>query len=207
MIAAEGATSKAVVAAHSAADLARSRSSAAYEVLALQTALEFGDHTVGSRLAQLAEQVEGQRAPNAARQAATMAAGDGDGPLAVSYQWQELGDELAAADAAAQAARAFLRQGRRGSASAAAARAKQLGEACQGAQTPALMAVARALPLTDREREIVTLAAQGMSNRKIADRLAVSVPTVEGHLYRAGNKLGVSDRSQLRSILEGRAVE
>jgi DNA-binding NarL/FixJ family response regulator len=46
-----------------------------------------------------------------------------------------------------------------------------------------------------------------MSNHKIADRLAVSIRTVEGHLYRAGNKLGVSDRSQLRSVLEGRAVE
>jgi DNA-binding CsgD family transcriptional regulator len=73
--------------------------------------------------------------------------------------------------------------------------------------TPALTTVAHPLPLTDREREIVTLAAYGMSNRKIADRLAVSVRTVEGHLYRAGGKLGVSDRSELRSILEGRPVE
>jgi DNA-binding NarL/FixJ family response regulator len=65
----------------------------------------------------------------------------------------------------------------------------------------------RPLPLTEREREIVTLAARGLSNREIADRLAVSVRTVEGHLYRAGNKLGVSDRKELRPILEGRAVD
>jgi DNA-binding CsgD family transcriptional regulator len=67
--------------------------------------------------------------------------------------------------------------------------------------------VARPLPLTEREREIVSLAARGLSNREIADRLAVSVRTVEGHLYRAGNKLGVSDRSELKPILEGRVVE
>jgi DNA-binding CsgD family transcriptional regulator len=205
--AAEGATSEAVSAADAAADLARSRSSAAYEVLALQTALVFGDHTVGGRLAELAGLVEGPRAPTAAQQAQAMESGDGDALLAASHRWQELGDDLAAADAAAEAARAFLRQGRRGAASGAAARAQQLAEACEGARTPALTAVARPLPLTDREREIVTLAAQGMSNRLIAERLTVSVRTVEGHLYRAGNKLGVSDRSELKAILEGRVVE
>ena len=127
--------------------------------------------------------------------------------LAASDRWQELGDQLAAADAAAHAAQAFIRQGRRGSASAATAQAQRLGEACEGARTPALTAVAHPLPLTEREREIVTLAARGLSNREIADRLVVSVRTVEGHLYRAGSKLGVSDRSELKPILEGRAVE
>jgi DNA-binding NarL/FixJ family response regulator len=136
-----------------------------------------------------------------------MAADDGDGLLAVSDRWQELGDQLAAADAAALAARAFNSQDRRGSAWAATTKAQRLAEACEGALTPALRAVSHPLPLTEREREIVTLAARGLSNREIADRLAVSVRTVEGHLYRAGNKLGVNDRSELKAILEGRAVE
>ena len=111
VVASEGAISEAVSAAHAAADLARSRSSAAYEVLALQTALGFGDHTVGGRLAELAGLVEGPRAPTAARQAGAMASGDGDMLLATSYRWQELGDDLAAADAAAEAARAFMPAG------------------------------------------------------------------------------------------------
>ena len=207
VVAAEGSTSEAVVATHAAADLARMRSSAAYEVLALQTALVFGDHTVGGRLTELARLVEGPRAPNAARQAEAMAAGDGERLLTASDRWEELGDQLAAADAAAEAARTFIRQGRRGSAWAATARAQRLDAACEGARTPALTAMVRPLPLTEREREIVTLAARGLSNREIADRLAVSVRTVEGHLYRAGNKLGVSDRKELRPILEGRAVD
>jgi DNA-binding CsgD family transcriptional regulator len=207
VVASEGATSEAVAAAHAAADLAATRSSPAYEVLALQTALELGDHTVGGRLADLARMVEGPRAPTAARQADAMAACDADGLLAASDQWQEIGDQLAAADAAALATRAFNSQGRRGSAWAATTKAQRLAEACEGAMTPALKALARPLPLTEREREIVSLAARGLSNREIAERLLVSVRTVEGHLYRAGNKLGVSDRSELKPILEGRAVE
>jgi DNA-binding CsgD family transcriptional regulator len=122
-------------------------------------------------------------------------------------RWQEIGDQLAAADAAALATRAFNSQGRRGSAWAATTKAQRLAQACEGAMTPALKALARPLPLTEREREIVSLAARGLSNREIAERLLVSVRTVEGHLYRAGNKLGVSDRSELKPILEGRGIE
>ncbi|MEV6106117.1 helix-turn-helix transcriptional regulator [Streptomyces sp. NPDC051940] len=68
-------------------------------------------------------------------------------------------------------------------------------------RTPALLAAARPLPLTDREREIVTLAARGLTNREIAERLVVSVRTVEGHLYRVGAKLGVSDRAAYADLL------
>ncbi|MDQ4032101.1 MAG: helix-turn-helix transcriptional regulator [Actinomycetota bacterium] len=63
--------------------------------------------------------------------------------------------------------------------------------------------MATPLPLTRREREIVTLAAGGLSNRQIADRLVVSVRAIEGHLYRACAKLGVSDRSELAPLLHG----
>jgi DNA-binding CsgD family transcriptional regulator len=59
------------------------------------------------------------------------------------------------------------------------------------------------LPLTEREREIVTRAAQGLSNRQIADRLVASVRTVEGHLYRAGAKLGATNRAMLAALLRG----
>ncbi|MDQ3905058.1 MAG: helix-turn-helix transcriptional regulator, partial [Actinomycetota bacterium] len=64
-------------------------------------------------------------------------------------------------------------------------------------------ALATPLPLTAREREIVTLAASGLSNRQIADRLTVSIRTVEGHLYRACTKLGVSHRTKLAELIHG----
>jgi DNA-binding NarL/FixJ family response regulator len=52
-----------------------------------------------------------------------------------------------------------------------------------------------------REREIANLVAAGLSNKEIADRLVVSVRTVEGHLYHACTKLGISDREQLAAMI------
>lgn len=51
--------------------------------------------------------------------------------------------------------------------------------------------------LTTREAEITDLVREGLSNREIASRLFLSVRTVESHLYRAMQKLGVSDRRDL----------
>jgi DNA-binding NarL/FixJ family response regulator len=114
-----------------------------------------------------------------------------------------MGALLLAADAAAQAAAVYTRQDRRGSAHTAATRAHRLAQACEDARTPALAALAAPLALTHREREIVTLAAGGLSNREIAQRLVVSVRTVENHLYRACTKLGTSDRAELAALLHG----
>ena len=57
------------------------------------------------------------------------------------------------------------------------------------------------LPLTVREREIANLVAAGLTNRDIADRLTVSVRTVEGHLYRACTKCDCTDRDQLAALI------
>ncbi len=56
--------------------------------------------------------------------------------------------------------------------------------------------------LTPQEFEIVTLAASGMTNKQIAERLFLSHRTVGGHLHRAFPKLGVSTRAALRDALE-----
>jgi DNA-binding CsgD family transcriptional regulator len=48
---------------------------------------------------------------------------------------------------------------------------------------------------------VVELAARGLTNREIGERLFVSVRTVNTHLYRSYAKLGVNDRSQLATWL------
>jgi DNA-binding NarL/FixJ family response regulator len=201
--AAEGSISEAVAQTHQAAELAAAQDQPAVEVFALHTAVCFGDRTVADRLAQLATEVDGPRAPIAAAHAAALAADDGGALHAASRQLEEVGALLLAADAAAQATVTYTRQGLRGSAQAATTRAHRLAQACEGAHTPALTTLAAPLPLTNREREIVTLAAGGLSKRQIADRLVVSVRTVEGHLYRACAKLGASDRAELATLLRG----
>nr|WP_272918290.1 helix-turn-helix transcriptional regulator [Gordonia sp. SID5947] len=55
--------------------------------------------------------------------------------------------------------------------------------------------------LTPQERHIAELAAQGMSNKKIGERLAISHRTVGNHLHRVYAKLGVASRGGLRDAL------
>jgi DNA-binding NarL/FixJ family response regulator len=50
--------------------------------------------------------------------------------------------------------------------------------------------------LTDREREVLTLIAQGLNNSQIAAQLHISGKTVSNHISRIFNKLQVSDRAQ-----------
>jgi DNA-binding NarL/FixJ family response regulator len=51
--------------------------------------------------------------------------------------------------------------------------------------------------LTDREREVVALVGEGLSNQEIAERLYMSPATAKTHVSRAMTKLGVRDRAQL----------
>lgn len=51
--------------------------------------------------------------------------------------------------------------------------------------------------LTTREREVVTLAARGMSNEEITKELVISPATTKTHISRALAKLGARDRAQL----------
>jgi len=58
--------------------------------------------------------------------------------------------------------------------------------------------------LTPQELQIAQMAAEGLSNREIAQMLYLSHRTVSSHLYRAFPKLGITSRAQLRRVLEPR---
>ena len=201
--AAEGATSQAISIVRGAAAKESELDRPAWEVALLQTATQFGDHTTAARLAELADDVQGPRAPAAAAHAAALAAGNGDALVEASDRYEEFGDRIAAADAAAQAVVVYQRAGLRGAAMSASATAQRLAAQCQGAQTPALWAATTPQPFTARQREIISLAAQGLSNKEIADRLTMSIRSVEGHLFRASQRVGANSREQLISILHG----
>jgi len=54
-----------------------------------------------------------------------------------------------------------------------------------------------ASPLTRRERDVAALVAQGLTNRRIAERLVISERTADGHVAKILAKLGLSSRAQI----------
>jgi DNA-binding NarL/FixJ family response regulator len=70
-----------------------------------------------------------------------------------------------------------------------------ISEFADRAKTPPAVAALNAL--TERERQLTALVAQGMSNEQIAERLVLSPTTVKTHVNRAMMKLSARDRAQL----------
>ena len=201
LAAAQGLVSTAMTLAVDAGDMARRSGQRAIELRALHDAIRFGDHTSLQRQVVIASDVGGRLAPVYAAHAAALANRDAADVYEAAEQFEQIGALLSAADTAAQAAVLFDAAGDRRRTMKAAAAAERLAAACGGIRTPALTLAAHPLPLSIREREIATLAAQGLSNRQIAERLDVSTRTVEGHIYRACTKRGLNDREELASLI------
>lgn len=75
--------------------------------------------------------------------------------------------------------------------------AEELVGSIQEKQAPEPRALGRDEELTERELEVVSLLAKGMSNAEIASAMFVSEATVKSHLGRITNKWGVRDRVQV----------
>jgi DNA-binding NarL/FixJ family response regulator len=56
--------------------------------------------------------------------------------------------------------------------------------------------------ITPQELQIAQLAADGLTNREIGERLYISHRTVGTHLYQLFPKLGVTSRTELRAVLD-----
>jgi DNA-binding CsgD family transcriptional regulator/tetratricopeptide (TPR) repeat protein len=153
-------------------------------------------------LADLAGRTDSALVAARAEHAAALAADDGERLAAVADQFETLGAVLVAAEATAASADAWRRRRERRRAAALEVRAEALAGRCEGARTPALRRTTSVVPLTDREREIAVLAADGRPSREIAARLYLSVRTVDNHLGRIYDKLGVSSRAELAASLE-----
>lgn len=181
LVAANSGPAAGVELAMAAADAAHRCGQYAVEADALHQAARLGDATVAGRLDTLTQRVDGLLVGLQARHAAAVAVADGAELDAVSRVFEDAGFLLYAAEAVGQAGRHHLRAEDRRRAAECFTRAQRLAAACGGARTPAIRAAA---PLPGSERDIADLLAAGLSIREIAQRLVVSVRTVEGHVYR-----------------------
>jgi DNA-binding CsgD family transcriptional regulator len=154
-----------------------------------------------ARLRELADLCDSPLVSARARHAAAVRARDPRELAGAADDFEALGAMLLAAEAVSGAAEAWNRAGDQRAAAAAVRRCAALAAVCEGAATPGLAGVVSAVPLSGREREIVMLAAEGMTSKDIADRLYLSVRTVNNHLQHAYAKLGVSSRAGLAQAL------
>ncbi|WP_188188892.1 LuxR C-terminal-related transcriptional regulator [Nonomuraea sp. SYSU D8015] len=197
--AAEGDLDEAVRLCVSAADLAEKHEQVGGLMFALHDLVRLGSPDLAAdRLSALAEHVDGPLAGLFARHA--RATGHPAELAAVAGEFERLGLVLYAAEATAQEAAAYRDAGRGTLARGAQTRAWALARRCPGVTTPALVELATP-ELTPRQREIVRLAAAGLTNREIADRLTLSTRTAANHLQAAYDKLGVNDRTQVGRLL------
>ena len=192
----------AVAAARDAVYAAEQSGQAAVALRALHDGVRLGDVSGIAAARRINAQIDCAAGRLCIAHGQALADRDGAALDAVSVQLEAAGMLAIAADAAAQAAHVHQGAGYRAGEHAAKARAGVLSQRCGNPATPALEAVLNPLPLTGREREVAVMVAQGMTNKAIADRLHVSVRTVEGHVYKACMKLGLPDRSALSTTVQ-----
>lgn len=130
-----------------------------------------------------------------------LVSGDAAALSEASQALEQSGAVLAAAEAAQSAADAQRRAARSRGVGPLQARADALAARCHGAATPGLRRAAT-VTLTRREAEVARLAATGLASRDIAEALALSVRTVDNHLARVYDKLGVRNRGDLAPALQ-----
>ncbi len=195
-LAATGASmGEAVAVAHAVAGRARDRGRSAHELHALHTAVRFGATDCADRLEQLMTDLdEVPLARAVSHHARALSDGDGHALDTAAAELLDLGLVGAAVDALAHAAIAHGEAGRHGARLSAQQHLARLADE-RGIRTPAVVAAELSDGLSARQREIVLLAQQGLTNREIAEKLTVSVRTVEGHRYRAAHILGSPIRS------------
>jgi DNA-binding CsgD family transcriptional regulator len=182
---------------------------------ALAGAAEAGLHTIEALLAMTATQVgapdlalvhldrlvgliDGELVGVARDHAAASVERHGPRLERVSEDLERLGYLLHAAQAASEAADAHTLAGHSRSALTTRSRARRLLDRCPGADDWFLDRTGPSSVLTAREREIARHAAEGASSAAIAERLFISVRTVDSHLSRVYLKLGVPGRAELR---------
>lgn len=159
-------------------------------------ALGLGDLDGLSRLVKITEEFEGPQAQAAGRLARAFLDEDVDELLRFGAEQEEPGWDRLAKRSGEEALRLARASGDR----ALLQRVQKVLNKKNG-HSPARVLQSGAPLLTRRERDIAALVMQGYRNAEIAERLFLSVRTVEGHIYRTFEKLGISRREDLKQEL------
>lgn len=115
--------------------------------------------------------------------------------------FEDVGAMLYAAEALGEAAVHYRRDGSTRDAAAAQHKAARLLARCEGAVTPFVQAIGARAQLTPAELDTALQAANGSTDKQIAELMHLSVRTVENRLHRAYQKLGLSHRRELADAL------
>lgn len=199
VLASRGEISTAKTIALEAARQGRTTGQVVFEAIALHDVARMGyAREVSERLVELAKAADGSLLAAFEKHVEGLVAGEGELLDEASRAFESMGAYLFAAEAAAEAAHAHSDAGRLSRSSNSTERSKALSESL-GAKTPVLSALGEIRPLTIREREIALLAASGLSSREIAERLFVSVRTVDNHLHHVYSKLGMTGRADFKN--------
>ncbi|MDN3905273.1 LuxR C-terminal-related transcriptional regulator [Arthrobacter sp. YD2] len=173
-----------------AADAAQERSCSAVEFTLRHLAFRIGDFSEAARLLKVSEGLEGPQAPVLNKVARAVV--DQDVAALVELAAGPASDPEMDLLLIRQCLYEALRLARKGNDRALLNRIQRLVGRQGSGRTP--------LPeLTRRERDVAALVAAGHRNAEIARQLNLSVRTVEGHIYRTYEKLGISRREELRA--------
>jgi DNA-binding CsgD family transcriptional regulator len=156
---------------------------------------------VATRLATLAAAIDGDLVAARAAYASAAAGRDSAALSKVSRDFEDMGALLYAAEGSAEAAVVLRRDGQARKAAAAEQEAARLLARCEGAATPPVQVITARVRLTPGELDTAVQAAAGRSNKQIAADMHLSVRTVESHLQRAYEKLGIASRHELAGAL------
>ncbi len=174
------------------------------EVLCLHDVARIGrPEDAVDRIVELGHATDGLLHPAMARHVRALAGGRLDDLAEAAEAFGEVGTWLWASEAAVAAGEAARRASDQRAAAAWDRRAAEWRSRCDDVRTPGLVPTVGPVPLTRREREVAILAAQGLANRDIGERLYIGTRTVESHLARIFGKLGIRSRAELSKLLDG----
>lgn len=156
---------------------------------------------VAARLAALADEVDGDLVAARAAYANAIAARDSEALAKVADDFEGFGAMLYAAEARADAAVLLRNAGEARKGAASGQHAARLLAQCEGAATLPVQTVSARVHLTPGELDSALQAAAGRTNKQIAGDLHLSVRTIESHLQRAYEKLGITGRHELAEAL------